>query len=180
MSFPQPATVLIGLGANLPGRQPSRLANLVASLAALEAAGVRIRARSPWYESAPVPPSGQPWFINAVIEGITLEKPDNLLNMLHEIEESAGRERGVLNAARPLDLDLLAYDEAVVRPAQPRHGLAVLPHPRLQERAFVLRPLADIAPNWRHPVLLRTARELLDALGPPHGLRLLAHSAAAQ
>jgi 2-amino-4-hydroxy-6-hydroxymethyldihydropteridine diphosphokinase len=180
MSFPQPSTVLIGLGANLPGPYGNPMASLIAAMAQLEANGVPIVARSAWYESAPVPASDQPWFINAVIAGVALGSPDNILQVLHKIEEAWGRQRGIANAARPLDLDLLDFGGMVVQPSIARHGAAVLPHPRLQERAFVLRPLADIAPNWRHPVLQATPGELLRRLEPVSGLRLARPSAAAQ
>lgn len=141
--------ILIGVGSNLPSeRYGSPLETCRAALAAVEAAGIAIRRRSRWYESAPVPPSGQPWFVNAVAEVETSLTPEALLAALHAIEERFGRVRRERNEARILDLDLLAYDDLV------RGGRSgpVLPHPRMQQRAFVLLPLAELAPNWRHPV----------------------------
>jgi 2-amino-4-hydroxy-6-hydroxymethyldihydropteridine diphosphokinase len=180
MSIPQPAAVLIGLGANLPSQYGDPMASLIAALARLPAAGVRILARSPWYESEPVPLSDQPWYINAAMAGSSLESPDNLLLELHIIEQEFGRSRGQVNAARPLDLDLLAYGDVVATNNGTAHGVAVLPHPRLHERSFVLRPVADIAPNWRHPVLNATAAELLGRLPASPGLRLARGSDAVQ
>ncbi len=167
-----PIPVLIGLGGNLPSQYGDPKAGLAAVLPRLAGIGVRILARSPWYESEPVPPSDQPWYINAVISGETSEEADILLSYMHKIEEDWGRRRSVANAARPLDLDLLAYGEHVTAPAAPAHGVPVLPHPRMQDRAFVLAPLAAIAPQWRHPRLGRSAAALLAELPPGPGLRL--------
>ncbi len=163
--------ILIGLGANLPsvtlGPPPG---SLEAALALLARDGVRIMARSHWYRSAPVPISDQPWFINGVVVVATALEPPALLARLHEIEAHAGRVRRERNAPRVLDLDLLAYDDRVSEPDGA--GLA-LPHPRLHERAFVLRPLAEVAPGWRHPVLGRTVDDLLAALPPDQTAELL-------
>lgn len=152
--------ILIGLGANLPSaRFGAPKETLEAALAELEARGVRVVKRSRWYSSAPVPPSGQPRYINAVVAVETELSPEDLLHLLHAIEHDFGRHRTVGNAAREIDLDLLAYDE-VVSPQLP----PILPHPRMAERAFVLRPLCDIDPAWRHPVSGRSARDLAEAV----------------
>ena len=124
--------------------------------------GVTVSRVSPWYRSAPVPASDQPWYVNAVAEVRTPLAPAPLLAFLHKVEREFGRVRGVANAARVLDLDLLAYGDAI---ADGRDGGPVLPHPRLHERAFVLVPLVDLAPGWRHPMLGKTAAELLQGLG---------------
>ena len=149
--------ILLGLGANLPSSRfgPPR-ATLEAALNALEAAGVRVVQRSRWYESAPQPPSGQPWYVNGVAQVETSLAPSELLVLLHRIEADLGRERGVANAARTVDLDLLDYHGRVSRPGE----VPVLPHPRLAERLFVLRPLAEIAPDWRHPASGEHAADL--------------------
>lgn len=140
--------ILLGLGANLPSpRFGSPRATLEAALEALETAGVRVVRRSRWYESAPQPPSGQPWFVNGVARVDTSLPPGELLALLHRIEADLGRERGAANAPRTVDLDLLDYDGRVSAPGD----APVLPHPRLAERLFVVRPLAEIAPDWRHP-----------------------------
>ncbi len=143
--------ILIGLGGNLPTETygPAR-AGLGAALQLLETRGSRIVARSRWYEAAPVPLSDQPWFINAVVAIETALGPNELVGEVLALERELGRRRSVPNAARTVDLDLIAYDRLAIEGAQP--GNIRIPHPRLAERAFVLRPLQDIAPDWRHPV----------------------------
>lgn len=161
--------IFIGLGANLPSRAGSPRDTLTAALADLARAGVRIVARSGWYETAPVPVSDQPWFVNAVAAVETGLDPAALLALLHAIEADYGRERLAVNGARSLDLDLLAYDEQV----NPGPDSPILPHPRLDRRAFVLHPLAELAPDWRHPASGRPIADLLAELDPGQGIRRL-------
>jgi len=149
--------ILIALGANLPTAAfgPPRAA-LEAAVAELGRRGLKVTRRSRWYESAPVPASDQPWYVNGVVEVETPLGPEALLSLLHEVEAAFGRVRRELNAPRTLDLDLIAYGAAVREEGPP----PLLPHPRMADRAFVLLPLAEIRPDWRHPVLQRTAAEL--------------------
>jgi 2-amino-4-hydroxy-6-hydroxymethyldihydropteridine diphosphokinase len=151
--------VYVGLGANLdhPKYGPPT-ATLAAALAELARRGVEIKRLSPWYRSAPVPASDQPWFVNAVAEVATSLQPDALLAELHAVEDIFGRVRSVPNAARFIDLDLLDFHGEIAS------GKAILPHPRMAERAFVLRPLADLAPDWRHPISGVSIAALLAAL----------------
>jgi len=161
--------ILIGLGANLPSdRFGAPKATLEAALGALESRGVRVVRRSRWYSSAPVPPSGQPRYVNAVAAVETGLSPEALLALLHAIEDEFGRRRSVAGAARVIDLDLLAYDDLIRLESPP-----ILPHPRLAERAFVLRPLCDIDPHWRHPQRRQSARQLADAAAGDADVELL-------
>lgn len=161
--------VLVAVGANLPGpggRTPLETCRWavrrVAALPGLELAGV-----SRWYRSAPMPPSGQPDYVNGVVRLAGTPEAAALLASLHGIEAEAGRVRGAANAARTLDLDLLAVGRRSVSTER-----LVLPHPRLGERAFVLAPLCDVAPGWAHPDG-RTATAMLAAVDKA-GLSLLA------
>ncbi len=161
--------ILIAVGANLPSPEFGRpRATCEAALSALARRGVRLVRRSRWFESAPVPASDQPWFVNGVAVVATDLPPESLLLLLHDVERGLGRERREINAARVIDLDLLAYGDLVRSEPPP-----VLPHPRLPERAFVLLPLADVAPDWRHPADGRSVREMLHALPPGQRVRPL-------
>ncbi len=155
--------ILIGLGANLAspefGPPPQ---SLEAALRLIAERGARVVACSRWYRSAPVPASDQPWFVNGVAAVETSLEPAALLQVLHDVEARFGRIRRERNEARVLDLDLLAYDDRLSAEGE----TPVLPHPRLHERAFVLRPLAEIAPQWRHPRLRRKVSAMLADLPP--------------
>lgn len=154
---------LVGLGANLPSvRHGPPLVTCIAAVQALTAAGITVVRCSRWFTSAPVPASDQPPFVNGVVAVVCRQPPFELLQQLHGIEAAFGRVRGVRDAARVLDLDLLAYGERVSEPDAGVH----LPHPRLHERAFVLRPLADVAPTWRHPRLGMSTMDMLARLPP--------------
>lgn len=162
--------IFIGIGANLPSPQygPPR-DTCEAALAELEKRRVRVAARSQWYRSRPQPASGQPtsdqpWFVNGVARVETALGPVDLLALLHEVEAAFGRRRTVANAARVLDLDLLAHGETLSDGVEG----PILPHPRLHERAFVLYPLRDIAPDWRHPRNGMAMAELVAALPAGH------------
>lgn len=161
--------ILLGLGANLPSaRFGAPRATLEAALAALEAKSVRVVRLSRWYDTAAVPAGEQPRFANVVAAVETTLDPVALLALLHRVEAEFGRVRGVCNEARAIDLDLLVYGETLC----PGPEAPILPHPRMTERAFVLLPLRDVAPNWRHPADGRSLDELIVALPPGQDVRL--------
>jgi len=151
--------IIIGLGANLPSRFGEPRETCAAALMALAVRGVHPLRQSRLWRTAPVPVSDQPWFVNAVAALDTDLPPEALLDVLSSIEQDFGRVRGERNAARGIDLDLLDY-----RGWQMYTDHLTLPHPRLHDRAFVLQPLADIAPDWRHPLTRRPLAELIAAL----------------
>ena len=162
--------VLIGLGANLPSAFGPPRATCAQALDCLGEFGVAVTRRSRWYESAPVPPSDQPWFVNGVAVLDTALDPAALLAVLLEVERRFGRERDGRWVARTLDLDLLDY-RGLLRDEPPP---PTLPHPRLEDRAFVLLPLADVAPGWRHPRSGRSIDALIAALGSGQTARPMA------
>jgi 2-amino-4-hydroxy-6-hydroxymethyldihydropteridine diphosphokinase len=151
--MPETVAVLVGLGANV-GRPVEQLARAVRELGAVG----EVRAVSSLYRTEPVGYADQPDFYNLVCELRTDLTAEALLDAAQGIEREMGRVRTFRNAPRPIDIDLLAYGDAVAE--TPR---LVLPHPGIASRGFVLHPLAEVAPEWRHPVLGRTARELLSA-----------------
>jgi len=116
---------------------------------------------SPLYETPAWPDPSDPPFINAVAAVSTTLSPEALLAALHAIEAGFGRKRHEKNAPRTLDLDLLAYHEERRDGAD---GGLILPHPGIAEREFVLAPLCDLAPDWRHPITGKTAKSMLEAL----------------
>ena len=160
--------IFIGLGANLPGADgASPIETLDAALVELERLEVGVVRRSRWFRSAPVPKSNQPWFFNGVAVVEFDDGPLNLLSILQRVENKFGRIRRTRNEARILDLDILAFGDLVseTRETSVAPGL-VLPHPELQNRAFVLVPMADVVADWRHPVSRQNLDEMIACLPP--------------
>jgi 2-amino-4-hydroxy-6-hydroxymethyldihydropteridine diphosphokinase len=157
-SAAQDEAVVLALGGNLAGDYPSLEALLEAALSALPRAGLRLNGRSSWWRSAAWPDPGGPESLNGVVLVETSLTPRAVLDASLAIETRFGRSRAAPNAPRTLDIDLVAYGRLVIDET----GLKV-PHPRAHERRFVMGPLAEIAPQWRHPMLGKTARALADA-----------------
>ena len=164
--------ILIAIGGNLPAMDwTSPLTICQAAVKRLcNLDGLRFSAASPWYETAPMPPSGQPPYVNGAVCLQGSADPAALLAALQAIEQEFGRQRSTPNAARTLDLDIIAVGPLVRERPDP-----ILPHPRMHERGFVLRPLLDIAPAWRHPLLGLTVRQMWERL-PPQDVRRLSAS----
>lgn len=157
--------IYIALGANLPSRFGAPRVTLETALQMLAAENIAVLKRSSWWRSAAVPASDQPDFINAVAELETALQPADLLRLLHQVETICGRIRQQRWEARPLDLDLLDY-RGLIEPGNPALESPVLPHPRLQDRRFVLLPLQEIAPDWRHPASGTGLADLIRAAEP--------------
>jgi len=144
----------LSLGSNM-GRRESTLAEALRLLAAPDLRVVRV---SPVYETEPMELRDQPWFLNLVAEIETDLFPKQLLARTQRIEKELGRKRKVSKGPRTIDIDILLYGSFVIDTPDLQ-----VPHPRMAERRFVLEPLAQLAPELRHPVLRRTVSELLAA-----------------
>jgi 2-amino-4-hydroxy-6-hydroxymethyldihydropteridine diphosphokinase len=156
-------TTYLALGSNIGDRE----ANLRAAIQSISAAAIPVLRESPIYETEPVGYTDQRWFLNMVVEAETTLFPMQLLMRTGRIERALGRVRTLPNGPRTIDIDILLYGNAVVR--TPR---LEIPHPRMQERRFVLAPLADLAADLRHPILRQTVRQMLQT-APPQTIRRL-------
>ncbi len=171
--------VLLAMGGNLSSDLGSPERTIRHAIGEMVNLGVEVDAVSRLFRTPAFPPGSGPDFVNAAVRCVSGLAPHDLLDGLKEIERRSGRVRHARWGARTLDIDILAIGSSVLpdRETYARwQGLApeaqrrevpdglILPHPRLQERGFVLIPLADVAPDWRHPVLGLSVREMLDRL----------------
>jgi 2-amino-4-hydroxy-6-hydroxymethyldihydropteridine diphosphokinase len=150
--MPDGKLIYLSLGSNLG----DRAANLESAIATLPEIGACVMRRSALYETEPVDLLAQPWFLNCVLAAETSLPPGPLLAALQGIERQLGSRKLIARGPRIIDLDVLLYDSAVLRTAEME-----IPHPRMAQRRFVLVPLAELAPELRHPVLHATIAELL-------------------
>ncbi|WP_439560268.1 2-amino-4-hydroxy-6-hydroxymethyldihydropteridine diphosphokinase [Roseinatronobacter sp.] len=173
--------ILIALGSNLAGHSDSPATQLDSAIEEISMNSIRVVARSRFFRTPCFPAGAGPDFINSAIVCDCELSAHAILTILHKIEQNAGRTRHARWQARVLDLDLLAMGDCVL-PDMPTYshwaGLSlerqmrevppelILPHPRMQDRAFVLHPLMDIAPDWVHPVTGQTVRSMHAALDP--------------
>jgi 2-amino-4-hydroxy-6-hydroxymethyldihydropteridine diphosphokinase len=155
--------IYLSLGSNLG----DRAANLERAIEALSEVGVRVLRRSSIYETEPVDFLAQPWFLNCVVEAETSLVPRQLLEELQAIERNLGSKKLVSRGPRIIDLDVLFHETDIIHET----GMEI-PHPRLAERRFVLVPLAELAPELRHPVLRKSAAELLAATQDRSAVRI--------
>ena len=155
--------IYLSLGSNLG----DRAANLERAIEALSEVGVRVLRRSSIYETEPVDILAQPWFLNCVVEVETSLVPRQLLEGLQAVERNLGSKKLVSRGPRIIDLDVLFHETDIIHEA----GMEI-PHPRLAERRFVLVPLAELAPELRHPVLRKSAAELLAATRDRSAVRI--------
>jgi 2-amino-4-hydroxy-6-hydroxymethyldihydropteridine diphosphokinase len=144
--------VFLSLGSNVGDRR----SKIRQAFEALNVAGIFVRRVSSFYRTEPVDFGPQPWFLNCVAEVMTRLMPMQLLKAVKSAERSVGRRPGISRGPRPIDIDILFYENAVVRTSA-----LTIPHARLAERRFVLIPLRELAPSVRHPVLKRTVLEML-------------------
>ncbi len=151
--------ILLALGSNLPSKFGDSKCTIMKACEVLTDRGLVIDRLSHLYRTAPVPVSDQPWFVNAVASIKTKIDPYAVLRVLQDVEAEFGLKPLERNGARTLDLDLLSYQRRVISDAY-----LDLPHARMSERAFVLYPLIDIAPDWVHPLTKKTTRQMFEEL----------------
>ena len=163
-------TVYLSLGSNLGDRQ----ANLETAIAGLRKVG-ELKAVSSFYETEPMELAAQPWFLNCAVALETELMPKQLMKAILALEQEMGRRRLQPKGPRTIDIDILLFGSSVIA----TRGLTV-PHPAMQERRFVLEPLAEIAPDVRHPVLHKPMRELRDGLAAGGQVKRLRQKPASQ
>ena len=154
-------TVYLSLGSNVGDRE----ANLRNAIEKLQAIGNPV-AISSFYETEPVDVAAQPWFLNCAVKFDTEKMPRQLIASILALEQEMGRSRKQKKAPRTIDIDILLFGSSCIEIPS-----LTVPHARMHERRFVLEPLAEIAPETRHPVFKRTIRELRDALPPGQTVR---------
>jgi len=155
--------IIIALGSNVAGSWGSPAETLDRAVEEIAQQGARVLARSSWIATKPYGVTDQPAFVNGAIEVETQFAPEELLKILHQIEAAAGRERRNKWGPRTLDLDIIAYNDIIMKGIDNTSDLT-LPHSDLHNRTFVLQPIKELNPTWQHPVSGRTVTQMLDDL----------------
>ncbi len=164
--------ILIGFSANLPGRFGGPEETIRAAALEMTRRDLRVQKMSRIWVTAPVPISDQPWYNNAVAAIETVHEPRMVFNIIKGIEQDFGRETRERNAARVIDLDLVSYNNLVMNDSD-----LIIPHPRMHERAFVLCPLKDVAPDWRHPVTGQSIDEMIKSVPADQVVKIMGEAA---
>ena len=152
--------VIIGVGGNInseDGIHPVDTCNM--AIRSFQNYSIRVKKQSKWYNSEPIPKSDQPNFFNCVVIAYTKLNEYDVLKFLHKIESEFGRRRNKINASRTIDLDLIDYSNKVIK-----NKNLIIPHPRAHLRKFVMGPLAEINPDWIHPILKVNVLDILKKL----------------
>lgn len=158
--------ILLGIGANLDSKYGNPPETIEAVKPLLEEKDIHIKRSSSLWKTEPIPYKDQPWYFNAVFEVETALEPQDLMRMLLQIEHEMGKVRTFKNASRIIDLDIVDYNEQMIDT-----DILIAPHPRMHERAFVLYPMRELAPDWVHPALKKPISALIEAL-PDQGIEL--------
>lgn len=152
-----PQKIIIGIGGNIKsddGSHPIHVA--MKAINSLENYSIQVIEQSSWYESEPIPKSNQPNFFNCIVFANTILNELDVLKVLHKIEHTLGRRRKTVNEPRVIDLDLIDYSNKILSNKE-----IIIPHPRAHTRRFVMEPLAELDPNWVHPILKTNVYKIL-------------------
>ena len=152
-----PQKIIIGVGGNIKsdeGSHPIHVA--MKAINSLENYSIQVIEQSSWYESEPIPKSNQPNFFNCIVFANTILNELDVLKVLHKIEHTLGRRRKKVNEPRVIDLDLIDYSNKILSNEE-----IIIPHPRAHKRRFVMEPLAELDPNWVHPILKTDVSKIL-------------------
>ena len=152
--------IIIGIGGNIKSNDGSHPVHVAMNaINYLQNYSIQVTGQSSWYESQPIPKSDQPNFFNCIVIANTLLNELDVLETLHKIEHKLGRRRKIANEPRVIDLDLIDYSNKILKNNQ-----IIIPHPRAHKRRFVMEPLAELDPNWVHPILKKNACTILKKL----------------
>ena len=152
--------IIIGIGGNInsdDGTHPIKICNK--AIRSLQKYSIKVKKQSKWYNSEAIPKSNQPNFFNCVVIASTKLNEYDVLKYLHKIEAEFGRRRNKINGPRSIDLDLIDYSNKICK-----NNKLIIPHPRAHLRKFVMGPLAEINPDWIHPILKVNVLDILKEL----------------